>query len=247
MKLLNWPEWDAAFDSQLDDHRASGAILEPVPRPLPLDGKRPNVFWIHWNNIIKTEGIRKCCACLDGSKRAAPWLRQFVQTYASCVEQPCMRLFFALSAALSLIVTFADTKNAYQQSPAPSVMCYLGIDDAYRSWYRKHYGEDIDPSTHVIPVGKAFQGHPEAGVLWEKMITGILGSDELDFKSMTHERNLYRGEIDGEMVLVCRQVDDFAIASKSPDAAKKLITTINKHATTENLGIGIRDEHGISA
>lgn len=102
------------------------------------------------------------------------------------------------------------------------------------SWYNKRFGKDIDPTKYVIPVNKALQGHPEAGVLWGKMITGILESKELGFKSMTHEKNLYRGEIDGEMVLVCRLVDDFAIASKSRAAANKLIATINKHATTEN-------------
>lgn len=104
-----------------------------------------------------------------------------------------MRLFFALSALLGLVVTFADTKNAYQQSPPPTKQCYLEIDHAYyRSWYKKRFGKDVDLKAHVIPVAKALQGHPEAGVLWEKMIVGIL--DSLGFKMTTHERNLYRGE-----------------------------------------------------
>jgi hypothetical protein len=32
-KLSNWPEWDAAFDAQLDAHYAAGALGLPVPRP----------------------------------------------------------------------------------------------------------------------------------------------------------------------------------------------------------------------
>jgi hypothetical protein len=40
-------------------------------------------------------------------------------------------------------------------------------------------------------------------------------------------------------------VDDFAIASRSRAAADKLITTINKHVTTDNQGIGIRDDDGV--
>jgi hypothetical protein len=92
----------------------------------------------------------------------------------------------------------------------------LAIDDAHRSWHRKRYGSDIDPITHVVPVEKALQeGHPEAGALWEKIIVGILEVPELGFTSSTHERNLYRGDIDGELVLVCHQVDDFAVASTS--------------------------------
>ena len=242
MKLANWSDWDVQFDAQLDNHSETGCIGKPVPRSATHGG---HILRMHWNNVVKADGSRKCRACLDGSKRAAPWLRQFVQTYASCIEQPCMRLFYALSAALGLIIVFADTKNAYQQAPPPTEQCYLEIDDAYRSWYKKRYGNDIDPTKYVIPLNRALQGHPEAGVLWERMITGILESDELGFKSTTHERNLYHGKIDGETVLVCRQVDDFAIACKSPAVADKLIAVINKHATTENQGVGIRGDFGV--
>ena len=104
---------------------------------------------------------------------------------------------------------------------------------------------DINPKDYVIPINKALQGHPEAGVLWEKMIVSILEGKELGFKAMTHERNLYHGTINGETVLVCQQVDDFAIASKSRAIADKLVAIINKHATMENQGIGIRDGYGM--
>jgi hypothetical protein len=36
---------------------------------------------------------------------------------------------------------------------------------------------------------KALQGHPEAGVLRERVIVGIL--KDLNFRSTTHERNLF--------------------------------------------------------
>ena len=124
-QLSNWDIWDKCFYSQLDDHHASGAMLPPVPCPKPVDGKEPNVLQIHWNNVVKADSNHTCQSCLDGSKHAAPLLRQFVQTYASCMEQPCMQLFFALAAAMGLIVTFGDTKNAYQHSPLPSKLCYL--------------------------------------------------------------------------------------------------------------------------
>jgi len=78
-----------------------------------------------------------------------------------------MRLFFALAVLHALIVIVADTSNAFQQSPPPTEQCYLQIDDAYCSWYRKCYNEDIDSATHVVPLHKALQGHPEAGALWE--------------------------------------------------------------------------------
>jgi hypothetical protein len=130
-RLTNWPNWDTAFDAQLDAHCAAGTIGRPIPRPSSTDGLPPNILRIQLNNVVKPDGTRKCRACLDGSKRSAPHLHQFAQTYASCIEQPCMCLFFAVAAANNLVVTIADTTNAYQQSPPPSRQCYLVIDDAY--------------------------------------------------------------------------------------------------------------------
>jgi hypothetical protein len=56
--------------------------------------------------------VRMCC---DGSKRAASELR-FAQTYVSCIDQPCMRLFFVLSAAMGFVVMGADCTSAYTNS-----------------------------------------------------------------------------------------------------------------------------------
>jgi hypothetical protein len=99
--------------------------------------------------------------CCNGSKRATPELR-FAQTYASCIDQPWMRLFFALSAAMGFVVMGADCTNAYANSPSPTQATYVRIDDAYADWYRSRHGKEVDRSL-VLPVLKAFQGHPEAG------------------------------------------------------------------------------------
>jgi len=113
---------------------------------------------------------------MDGTKLAAPWLHETVKTYASCVSQ--------LSMKLCKVVLIADTTNAYQQSLPPTKPCFFEIDKAYHSWYCKKFKEDIDPEKYVIPLGKALQGHPEAGALWEKMIVEILES-VFNFKSTT--------------------------------------------------------------
>jgi hypothetical protein len=157
-----------------------------------------------------------------------------------------MRLFLSISAVKGMRITYGDTLNAYQQSPPPTKQCYVTVDDAHHSWHKKCHGTDINPKAQVVPLGRALQGHPEAGVLWETMIVGVLEGDELGFKSTTHQRNLYIGTIDGECVLVCRQVDDFVIASKSRAAVKKLIAVINKHATTESQGLGHETPYVVS-
>ena len=187
--------------------------------------------------LVKADGTRKCRACADGSKRSAPWLRAFGDTYASCIATPCMRLFFAVAAAQNYTITIADTSHAFQQSPAPAVPRYMEIDESYRDWYRNKYGTDIDPSRYVIPLECSLQGDPSAGFMWESHINKIL-IDELGFKNTTHERNLYRGVIDGQDIIVCRQVDDFACAAVDPRTAEKLIALINDRVTTESKGMG---------
>jgi hypothetical protein len=246
-KLPNWSTWDEAFDAQLDAHLRDGAIGEPVPRPKTNSrGGPPNILRIHWSCCVKTDGRRKARACIDGSKRAAPWLRETAHTYASCIEQPCMKLFFAICASLGFFITYGDVDNAYQNSPSPTEPCFLEADEAYCSWYLKRTGRTIDPRTHVIPALRAIQGHPEAGRLWQDFILSILQSPPLSFTTTTHERNLYRGTIDGALVIVARQVDDFAIGSHDPSTANRLIEIINSHVSTKNQGIGSPTSLGIS-
>jgi hypothetical protein len=120
----------------------------------------------------------------------------------------------------------------------------LEIGDAHRSWCKKCFGKDIDSKEHVVPIGCAFQGHSEGGALWERRTAGIL--DDLGFKAATHERNLCHGEINGKIVFVCRQADNFAIACESQALAEQLISKINDHVTTESKGIGAVADKGAS-
>jgi hypothetical protein len=88
-QLSIWDLWLASEWKQLDAHQKQnvfGASCAP---------HGAMVLRSHWNYIIKPVcGNRKARMCCDGSKRAAPELR-FAQTYASCIDQPCMRLFYA--------------------------------------------------------------------------------------------------------------------------------------------------------
>lgn len=86
----------------------------------------------------------------------------------------------------------------------------MAIDDAYADWYAWKYGVDIDRNL-VLPVLHALQGHPESGRLWEEHINPIL--KDLGFTHTAHDRSIYSATIDGQFVLLLRQVDDFALAS----------------------------------
>ena len=89
-KLSNWASWDTTFDKQLDSHHDSGTTGEPVLRPKGINGRPANILRIQWSNLVEPDGVRKARACIDGSPRAAPWLREGASTYASCIEMPCM-------------------------------------------------------------------------------------------------------------------------------------------------------------
>ena len=64
-----------------------------------------------------------------------------------------------------------------------------------------------------MPVKHALQGHPESGVLWADLINRHLLM-EMGFVNTKHEPCIYRGTLEGQEVLTCRQVDDFAFSSK---------------------------------
>ena len=62
---------------------------------------------------------------------------------------------------------------------------------------------------------------------------------------MTHERNLYRVTFNKQVVLICRQVDDFAVACTDFKTTQEVIMKINTFVTTDDMGMGIVTEDGL--
>jgi Reverse transcriptase (RNA-dependent DNA polymerase) len=235
-RLSTWPDWQSGPKgefAQLDDMEQKGMYGDPVPRPAGAIVLRQ-----HWTYILKSDGTRKARNCCDGSKRAAPALHGEAKTYASCVEQPCMRVYFALCAADGLIVYGADAANAFANSPPPNVPTYVAIDDAYHDWYLARKGIALDRQL-VLPVQHALQGHPESGSLWEQMINRILLGD-LGLSNTVHERNLYVGKVEDSRVLICRQVDDLSIATQRESVYHTIVDRIHVHAPMVKLGLTTR-------
>ena len=96
----------------------------------------------------------------------------------------------------------------------------------------------------MLSLSTVLQGHPEAGVLWERLITEIL-IDKMGFRNTIHKRNIYAGTIDGTDVLVCCQVDDFAVGAESLATAELFITKIHEHVQAECAAMGIETEGGL--
>jgi hypothetical protein len=91
-QLSIWDLWLASEWKQLDAHQKQKQNVFGAPCPAPHGATVLRSHWIY--NIKPVCGTIKARMCCDGSKRAAPELR-FAQTYASCIDQPCMRLFYA--------------------------------------------------------------------------------------------------------------------------------------------------------
>jgi hypothetical protein len=221
-KLPTWHLWYAAEKKQLDAMNQQQMYSAPCIAP-------PNSIILrqHWNYYTKPDGTRTARNCCDGSLRAAPELHDSAQTYASCIEQPCQRLFYSLSAASGYYVCKTDAVNAYANAHAPSIPTYVRIDDAYYDWYTDFHGQP--PSRDmVLRVMHAIQGHPESGHLWESFINDIL-INKLLLKSTTHERSLYHGTYNGVPILLKRQVDDIAVAAPTIDVAQQLIAAIGQY------------------
>ena len=176
-KLPNWEEWRQAEFTQLDGHQAANALGTPCKIPKSTKDNPVHVFRAQWNRSVKAgDGTRKARCCLDGSPRAAPGLREMVQTYANCISQPGMRLMFAIAARDGLYVGFGDCVNAFQNAPGPTVQCFVVVDEAIADWYLDRFQKHLVPGQDCIPLKKALQGHPEAGALWERFAKRVCRS-----------------------------------------------------------------------
>lgn len=216
-RLPNWKEWLQAESKQLDSMAKQEMYGPPVHPP-------PGAIILrqHWNYSIKSDGTRKARNCCDGSPRAAPELK-LANTYSSCIEQPIMRLFFAICANEGYSVIKVDATNAYANSPPPDQPTFVYIDEQYADWYAVTYGIDISRDM-VLPVQHALQGHPESGSLWERFLNKVLARH--GFVSTTHERSIYTGTFDGFKMLISRQVDDLAIGCTNTESIRKLVAII---------------------
>ena len=184
-------------------------------------------MFFHWRNKIKLDGTRNC---LNGSPSAAPELHaDDVATYSSCVELPCVRIFFAAGVLITYYVLLTDAVNAYANAPGPTKKTYIRVDAAYITWYKARFDVTLTADM-VVEALHALQGHPEAGRLFETFINEIL-LQRLKFTTTTHERNLYMGTFMGHTVYICRQVDDLAIAAPTIAIGQALIAELGTHLT----------------
>jgi hypothetical protein len=185
------------------------------------------VFHLVWTYAIKAVDGRKKARCVcDGSTRLG-MVRILAETYANCVDQTSSRLFYAISAAENMLIFGADVSNAFAKAPPPKQGFFVRPDKAFHDWWVHHKKRPPIPDGYVIPILSAMQGHPESPRLWEKHADSILR--ELGLEPTVHEPCLYSGVINGNRILLKRQVVDFAIAAPYAKTADILLDMIDEH------------------
>ena len=224
LQMEDWDEWQDSEYKQLDQYELQGMFGTPCK----VDDVAA-IFNLIWTYNIKELDARKKarCAC-DGSTRAGQ-VRVIDHTYANSVDQTGSRIFWSIAAVENMVVYGSDVVNAFGEAPPPKQHFFVYPDKAFRDWWTTHKGRPPIPRGYVIPILRAYQGHPESPRLWEKYVDKIIKDN--NFTSTVHEPCLYSGYIEGERVLFMRQVDDFAVAVQSERIANILFDAFDDKFT----------------
>ena len=245
----DYQEWRDSEWMQHNKYLLQDMFGDPIARPTMAV-----VLPFVWTYMMKEDPLtgalkKKARATCNGGKKYGKAVT-VAETYATCVEQPTCRLYWAVTASENLIAMGADAGNAFAEAPPATEPFYMRIDDQFREWWTEHMGRPPIPPGWVLPVNHALQGHPEAPRLWEKHIHGIL-VNELKFTTpTTHEKCLYSRRIPespDDLQMILRQVDDFSVSATEQSTCQGIIKVIGLHlkAPLNDLGI-IRKFNGVN-
>lgn len=107
-------------------------------------------------------GWDKCPAQLLHLYKGKESTVAIAETYATCVEQPAQRLYWALVTSLNLTAIGCDVGNAFAEALAPTQPFYMYIDNPFRDLWENCLGRAPIPRGYVLKVNKALQGPPES-------------------------------------------------------------------------------------
>jgi hypothetical protein len=198
--------WLAAEKKQLNQFHNIEMFGPPVDPPKGATILRPQ-----WNFRIHA---RQFC---DGSKCAATHLYYETDILASSLEHPMWRMFMGLYGG--------DVTDAYAHAPGPLKPTFRSWDDTKVEWWLAKTGEQVSKDK-VLEILHTIQGHPEAGNAWEHFITGVLHS--LGFHNTTHEKNIHQMTHEPSIILLARQVDDFALGCVDDETTRRITTLLGE-------------------
>jgi hypothetical protein len=151
-------------------------------------------------------------------------------------------MFVALSAACCPIICGGDVKDACAHAPGPKKPTFVCMDDTMIDWWHNKTGECVTKDK-LAEILCAVQGHLEAGCAWEIFISEVLC--DIGFHNATHKKNIHQMPCDGSVILVARQVNDFALACVDDDTACSVIAKIGKHIRLPSESVAPIDFQGV--
>ena len=229
----DWESWQAAEHAQLSQYDKQGMFGKPVPRRNDV----PVFRWI-WVYVLKnnpTETRRKARSACDGSPRAGQ-AEINGHTFTSTPDQTDIRLFTALTTYFGLKIYGTDVSNAFAEADRGDQEYYMEPDAQFRDWWAATNRPPI-PQWHVIPVLKNLQCHPQAPRQWALHIDRCIKKHGL--RAVTHAKCLYIGRIHDTVVLILRQVDDFAIGAATDAVYNEICNRIDSDLSSPLKRFGL--------
>ena len=234
----DYERWRRAEWAQHDKYKAQRMFSKPMPRPFGA-----TVLPFVWDYQMKTdpitgEPIYKARGTCNGGKRYGKAVT-LAETYTTCVAQPACRVYWSITASEGLLAFGADAGNAFAEAPPPVEPFYMRIDVQFLEWWVESEGNEPIPEDYVLLVQHALQGHPEAPRLWEIHIHAIL-VQHLKFVPTTHEKCLYsKRDANQNLIMLLRQVDDFAVSAKEAATCSAIIKEIGMHLQVPLNDLGL--------
>jgi hypothetical protein len=141
----------------LDQYETQKMFSDPIPPPK----EKYNGLHMLWDYKKKDDGTEKARCVCNGSPRSKGTV-SIGHTYASSLEQPANRIFWAAAGIKGYIVVGAVVSNAFSEAPPPAAPLYLLVEKVFREWWTVHKGNAPIPTGWVLKVGKAIEGHPKS-------------------------------------------------------------------------------------
>jgi hypothetical protein len=92
------------------------------------------VFHSVWRYVIKAvDGRKKAHWACDGSP-CSNQAKILDETYANCVDQTSLQLFYTIAAVKNLLIFGAVVSNAFGEAPPPKQGFYIYLDRAFHEW-----------------------------------------------------------------------------------------------------------------
>jgi hypothetical protein len=152
-------KWLAAKYAQLDKHNYYGMSGDAIARrDVPPYAKNVRPIW---NYTQKGSGEHKARNCMDG-KQIVRMDAKIGNTYATCMEQHCLRLFVESTAYLGNIIEDDDVVNAYAHAEAEGTPIFIVVDEVFKTWFQDRFKTDI-PLGSCVRVCKAIPARAPGG------------------------------------------------------------------------------------